>query len=60
VGSDVAATRQDLIRRDTIDSGRATSPLTMAPDAHHIDGTSYTLEEVVDQVVALVHQEATR
>jgi cytidylate kinase len=58
-GSDVAATRQDLIRRDSIDSGRATSPLTMAVDAHHIDGTSYTLEEVVDQVVALVHQEAT-
>ena len=59
-GSDVTATRADLLRRDTIDSGRATAPLTMAPDAHHVDGTSYTLDEVVDQVVALVRQEATR
>jgi len=55
-GSDVAATRQDLIRRDTIDSGRATSPLAMAVDAHHVDTTPYTLDEVVDQVVALVHE----
>jgi cytidylate kinase len=26
----------------------------MADDAHHIDTTPFTLEEVVDQVVALV------
>ena len=32
-GADVAATQQDLLRRDTIDSGRATSPLAMADDA---------------------------
>jgi cytidylate kinase len=54
-GADVAATQADLLRRDTIDSGRATSPLAMADDAHHIDTTPYTLDEVVDQVVALVH-----
>ncbi len=53
-GSDVAATEQDLLRRDTIDSGRAASPLTMAADARHIDTTPYSLEEVVEQVVALV------
>jgi CMP/dCMP kinase len=53
--ADVTATRQDLIRRDTIDSGRVTSPLAMAVDAHHLDTTPYTLEEVVDEVVALVH-----
>ena len=55
-GADVAATEQDLARRDRIDSRRATAPLTMAVDAHHIDTTPYTLEEVVDQVVALVHR----
>jgi cytidylate kinase len=55
-GSDVDATRQDLIRRDTIDSGRQAAPLTMAEDAHHIDTTPYSLEEVVEQVVALVHK----
>ena len=53
-GADVAATQADLLRRDTFDSGRATSPLAMAADAHHIDTTPYTLDEVVEQVVALV------
>ena len=55
-GADVAATQADLLRRDTIDSGRATSPLAMADDAHHIDTTPFTLDEVVEQVVALVQQ----
>jgi cytidylate kinase len=59
-GADVAATEQDLIRRDTIDSGRAASPLTMAPDARHIDTTPYTLSEVVEQVVELVGQARQR
>ena len=53
-GADVAATQEDLVRRDTIDSGRAASPLAMAVDAEHIDTTPYSLEEVVDRVVALV------
>jgi cytidylate kinase len=52
--ADVAATEQDLARRDRIDSGRATAPLAMAADAHHLDTTPYTLEEVVARVVALV------
>jgi cytidylate kinase len=55
-GSDVDATRLDLARRDTIDSGRRTAPLTMAEDARHIDTTPYSLEEVVDRVVALVRK----
>lgn len=53
-GVDVNVTQQDLLRRDKLDSGRATAPLTMADDAHHIDTTPYTLEEVVEQVVELV------
>jgi cytidylate kinase len=52
----VEATQQDLIRRDKADSGRATAPLTMAEDAHHIDTTPYTLDEVIEQVVTLVEQ----
>ena len=55
-GTDVAATEADLIRRDRIDSGRAASPLAMAADAHHIDTTPYSLDEVVAQVVALVEK----
>lgn len=53
-GADVAATARDLLRRDRADSGRAAAPLAMAEDAHHIDTTAYTLDEVIDQVVALV------
>ena len=52
--STVDATEADLIRRDAIDSGRATAPLTVPAGAVHIDTTPYTLQEVVDRVVALV------
>jgi cytidylate kinase len=53
-GSDVSATEQSLLARDRIDSGRAVSPLVMADGAVHLDTTPYTLDEVIDQVVALV------
>lgn len=53
-GSDVEATRESLLSRDRIDSGRATAPLVMADGAVHLDTTPYTLDEVIDQVVALV------
>lgn len=54
--ADVAATEADLLRRDRIDSGRASAPLAMADGAHHIDTTPYTLDEVIDQVVTLVDE----
>jgi cytidylate kinase len=53
-GSDVAATRESLLARDRIDSGRITAPLTMPEGAHHIDTTPLILDEVIAQVVALV------
>ncbi|WP_205314700.1 (d)CMP kinase [Nocardioides houyundeii] len=53
-GSDVGATQASLLARDAIDSTRATAPLVMPDGAVHIDTTSYTLDEVIDQVVALV------
>ena len=59
-GVTVQATHKDLLRRDKLDSGRATAPLTMADDAHHVDTTDHTLEEVIDQVVALVREAAAR
>ncbi len=52
--TDVEATRDSLLARDRIDSGRASSPLVMAEGAVHIDGTAYTLDEVIDLVVSLV------
>jgi cytidylate kinase len=54
----VAATQADLLRRDKIDSGRAVAPATMPEGAVHLDTTPYTLDEVIDQVVALVHEAA--
>lgn len=53
-GSDVAATEASLLARDAIDSSRTTAPLTMPDGATHIDTTPYTLEQVIDQVLALV------
>ncbi len=53
-GSDLASTREILATRDRIDSGRAAAPLVQADGAAHVDTTAYSLDEVVDQVVALV------
>lgn len=50
---DLVGTRDSLLARDRIDSGRATAPLAMADGALHVDTTPYTLDEVVGQVVAL-------
>jgi cytidylate kinase len=50
---DLSATRESLLARDRIDSGRATAPLTMADGAVHVDTTPYSLEEVVSRLVEL-------
>ena len=50
---DVSGTRESLLSRDRIDSGRATAPLAMAADAVAVDTTGHTLDEVIDRVVAL-------
>lgn len=48
----VEATEAALRRRDAIDSGRATAPLVMSEGALHLDTTDYSLQEVIDLVVA--------
>lgn len=50
----LAATQEQLLRRDAADSGRAASPLTQAADAVVIDSTYLTADEVVARVVELV------
>jgi cytidylate kinase len=52
----VAATAADLARRDHLDSSRALSPLSQAQDAVVIDSTGSSVDDVVEQVVALVTQ----
>jgi len=59
-GADVATTRESLLDRDRIDSGRATAPLVVADGATHLDSTGFTLEEVVDQVAALAESVRAR
>ena len=44
----------DIRRRDELDSSRAESPLRAADDAHRIDSSDLTLDQVIDQVLALV------
>ena len=51
---DVDAVAADLVRRDTLDSNRAASPLRSADDAIVIDTTARTVDDVVDQVVGLL------
>lgn len=53
-GASVADTEASLLRRDQIDSSRSSAPLLPADGAFHLDTTPFGLEEVIDQVVALV------
>lgn len=44
---------EDLERRDQLDSTRKTAPLKPAEDAHHIDSSSMTVDQVVRAICAL-------
>ncbi len=54
------ATHEELLRRDAQDTGRAASPLQMAPDAVEVDATDLDLQQTIDAVVALVRQRVVR
>jgi cytidylate kinase len=41
----------DLARRDALDQGRDTSPLTEAADAHVVDTSNLTVEEIVEDLI---------
>ncbi len=45
--------REGLVRRDEADSSRDAGPLDRASDAHLLDTTGLTVNEVVDRIVAL-------
>ena len=46
----------NLRERDRLDSSRTDSPLTEATGATTVDTTGLTIDQVVDQVVALFHE----
>lgn len=45
----------DIQRRDQLDSGRKLAPLRVADDAHVIDTTTLTQEQVMQRVLSLAH-----
>ncbi|MGQ0630477.1 MAG: (d)CMP kinase [Sporichthyaceae bacterium] len=52
----LSSTREDLARRDLLDSSRATSPLARAADAHLLDTTGMDFEAVVAAVLDAVRR----
>jgi len=56
----VAGVAGALAERDRMDRTRAASPLTVAPDAHVIDTTSLSVDQVIAQAMALVHVAVAR
>jgi len=48
--------QDDIIRRDTHDSGREHSPLKKAPEAFTVDTTDMTVEGQVDFIISLIRQ----
>ena len=49
-----AEVRRQLDERDSQDRNRATSPLTVAPDAVQVDTTHLTIPEAIEEVQRLV------
>lgn len=54
-----AAVAEAIQARDKSDTTRAVSPLTLAPDAVHIDTTNLPIPAVVERVMALVKQKVS-
>ncbi|UTE76167.1 (d)CMP kinase [Rossellomorea sp. KS-H15a] len=54
--SDLEQLKEEIARRDKIDSEREVAPLKKAEDATEIDTTSLSISEVVDQIMILVER----
>ncbi|WP_040208333.1 (d)CMP kinase [Neobacillus jeddahensis] len=54
--SNLEKLKEDIARRDKIDSEREVAPLKKAEDAVEIDTTSLTIPKVVEKIMALVHE----
>ncbi|HEY0447634.1 (d)CMP kinase [Actinophytocola sp.] len=58
--STLDATKQDVERRDKLDSGRVASPLQPADDAVWLDTTHLDVAGVLDQILAIVDERDLR
>lgn len=47
--------REELIRRDGVDSSRSVAPLRPADDAVHLDNSDMTIDETMARVLAVLH-----
>jgi cytidylate kinase len=52
---DFKETQSDLVRRDHADTTRAVGALKRADDAHFIDTTNLTIEQVVQEMLSYIH-----
>lgn len=57
---DFDAVLADVVRRDELDSTRAASPLKPADDAHIVDTSDITMDQVLDHLIHLVEASAER
>ena len=58
VTADAAALREEIALRDAKDCAREVGPLRCAADAFRLDTTGKTIEQVVDEIVALAEASA--
>ena len=49
--------KEDIVKRDKNDMSRAESPLKKADDAIELDTTGKTLDEVVNDIIAIVNKD---
>lgn len=54
--SDFETLKEEIARRDRLDSERETAPLRKAPDAVEIDTTSLSVEEVAARIMEVVNE----
>ncbi|MBA2173856.1 (d)CMP kinase [Halobacillus locisalis] len=52
--SDLEQLKEEIRKRDDLDSNRETSPLLKAEDAIELDTTSLSIDEVVDRIIDIV------
>jgi cytidylate kinase len=55
--TDINIVKSKLEQRDRYDSTRDISPLTKAPDAHYLDTTHMTIEEVSNYIITQVNEQ---
>jgi cytidylate kinase len=55
--TDINEIKSKLEQRDRYDSTRDISPLTKAPDAHYLDTTYMTIEEVCNHIITQVNEQ---